>query len=97
MISASGNKRRLESFCDSHHIETDNAMIKIHGFIHIAHMQMHMPDAHLRRDGSIQPIVLLDVLEQRLHIEGFAAVTPGTVGAARFELPVRHRPGAVFG
>src|SRR5262245_58119946 len=35
VISACGDERRLESFCHTHDIESDHAVIKIHGLIHI--------------------------------------------------------------
>ena len=45
-----GKKPHLEGFGYTHDIEANDAVIKIHCFIYIPHVQMYMPNARLRRN-----------------------------------------------
>lgn len=76
MISASGDESHLERFRNAHHVEADHAVIKIYCLIHIADVEMHVSDFQLRRNGGIEAVAFLDVIEQRVHIQRFSPVAP---------------------
>jgi len=47
----------------AHNVEAEQTVIKPQGFIHIAHMQMNMPDTRLCGDGHVDAIILAPVVE----------------------------------